>query len=287
MKLIFIHGRAQEEFDEKELKAKWIKEWEIGLQKSGLSMPENVTIEFPYYAKTLIQLINEEKEKAKLLLKTRTSTPKDELDMEESLVEMAQSIELAEKERNELELILESRKHRAIQNWDIIHSLAKFLDGKTSLGNTLLSFLEDVFIYLSNSSIKLEINKLVSDVFDEEECVVVGHSLGSVVSYLVLKKNSHFKVKKLITIGSPLGIKALRGYLDGPKEMPKCVKNGWFNAFDKRDIVALYPLDEKHFNIRPSIENKNDVDNFTENRHSIEGYLQDKIIAKNIYDALI
>ena len=61
---------------------------------------------------------------------------------------------------------------------------------------------------------------------------------------------------------------------------------GWFNAMDQRDVVALYPLDGTHFPIDPAIENKTDVDNDTENRHGISGYLTDKVVAKRIYDAL-
>jgi hypothetical protein len=71
--------------------------------------------------------------------------------------------------------------------------------------------------------------------------------------------------------------------------MPECVdkKNGWFNAYDERDFVALHPLDKEHFNINPPIENKNNVDNHTPNRHGIVGYLNDVDVAKRIYDALV
>ena len=55
---------------------------------------------------------------------------------------------------------------------------------------------------------------------------------------------------------------------------------------EERDIVSLYALDETHFPVDPAIENKTDVDNFTENRHGIAGYLSDKVVAKRIYDAL-
>ena len=61
----------------------------------------------------------------------------------------------------------------------------------------------------------------------------------------------------------------------------------WFNAMDKRDVVALYPLDSVHFPINPVTENKTDVQNETENRHGISGYLNDKEVAKRIYEALV
>ncbi len=87
-------------------------------------------------------------------------------------------------------------------------------------------------------------------------------------------------------MGSPLGLASVRPFLDLPLGMPSCVQNGWFNAYDERDFVALNPLDKKFFNIQPPIENKNDVDNQTENRHGIIGYLNDAVVARKIYEAL-
>ena len=60
----------------------------------------------------------------------------------------------------------------------------------------------------------------------------------------------------------------------------------WFNAMDDGDIVALYPLNNKHFPIEPPIVNKTDVENKTTNQHGITGYLADTDVARTIYDAL-
>lgn len=43
------------------------------------------------------------------------------------------------------------------------------------------------------------------------------------------------------------------------------------------------PLDPAH----PDIENKMDVHNRTSNRHGIAGYLDDKEVARRIYDAFV
>ena len=61
----------------------------------------------------------------------------------------------------------------------------------------------------------------------------------------------------------------------------------WFNAYDERDVVALYPLSKPHFAVTPNITNKNNVRNQTENRHGIAGYLNDPEVAKRIYDAIV
>ncbi len=61
---------------------------------------------------------------------------------------------------------------------------------------------------------------------------------------------------------------------------------GWFNALDPKDAVALHPLTPEYFAVTPAIENKTDVENTTDNRHGISGYLDDAEVARRIYDAL-
>lgn len=52
-------------------------------------------------------------------------------------------------------------------------------------------------------------------------------------------------------------------------------------------IVALYPLTSEYFNVTPAITDKRDVKNWTPNHHGIIGYLDDKGVAKRVYDALV
>jgi len=56
----------------------------------------------------------------------------------------------------------------------------------------------------------------------------------------------------------------------------------WYNAFDTRDVVALYPLDASNFPVHPPIENNAKVKNSTDNRHGIAGYLDDAEVAKRV-----
>jgi hypothetical protein len=60
----------------------------------------------------------------------------------------------------------------------------------------------------------------------------------------------------------------------------------WFNAMDPDDVVSLYPLTKKYFNTGGTIENHDKVKNWTDNQHGIAGYLDDKQVAKRIYDAV-
>jgi hypothetical protein len=90
-----------------------------------------------------------------------------------------------------------------------------------------------------------------------------------------------------MTLGSPLAVTVIKQKLASiqPIVFPAGVAE-WFNAMDDRDVVSLYPLDEKNFRLTPSIENDTDVHNDTPTAHGISGYLGDKEIARKIYDAV-
>src|SRR5262249_61401873 len=91
--------------------------------------------------------------------------------------------------------------------------------------------------------VKTECDRIVSASLNESPCVVVGHSLGSVVAYAVLRTDPRpLKVRAYVTVGSPLAIRAIRDRLR-PIGFPKPAVASWYNAYDPKDVVALYPLD--------------------------------------------
>lgn len=280
MKLIFIHGREQETFEADYLKQLWTDTLIKGLKENDLTLPDNVTIEFPYFGK---------------LLKTMADNP-ESIPLEKgttrgfksSISENAFMYEYLNDTLARADPKHKKIATRGLLNNETIQKLLKKIDDIGFLGEfSLKKMTKDVFLYLTHSGIKKRINECVLATMDTEPCVVVGHSLGSIVSYDVLKSNPKLQVNKLITIGSPLGIGSVRKNLPQPIGMPSCVKNGWFNAYDDRDFVALNPLDIPYFSIDPAIVNKKDVKNNTDNRHGIIGYLNDAVVAKTIHEALV
>lgn len=290
MKIIFIHGRAQEEFEELALKQTWIDTLNEGLLKSGLYLPSNVKVEFPYYGKLLKGLVDDyiaEKEESTKSLAPITPEEMAETEFfQDFLTEMAQKSDLSAEEKADI-IAIKEESSKGFLNWEPVQYVLEIMDKKQVLGEMAIKkFTYDVFLYLTLEKVRKAVNDKVVSCFDNEPCVVVGHSLGTIVSYMVLKNNPQWNVRKFITVGSPLGSASIFKYLEPPLGMPACVKNGWFNAFDERDVVSLNALDALHFNIDPTIENKSDVDNQTDNRHGIIGYLNDAVVAKKIYEAL-
>jgi len=108
-----------------------------------------------------------------------------------------------------------------------------------------------------------------------------------VVTYNVLRAmGAKANAKRYITVGSPLGVKAIQRHLVPPElAMPAGLKE-WFNAYDERDVVALRPLDQETLPVTPAIRNRGEVRNRTTNRHGMTGYLDDAEVARWIHEAL-
>lgn len=250
-----------------------------------MERPNGLKVGFPFYGDELDQLINQLD--APLLTDVKNKGAK--LDTEEIEFRGELFSELAKRAgltQDDIENYYEGNvREKGILNWEWVHSIMRALDNSTKLGDIVLdTFTRDVYIYLTKDVVQRRINAIVERHISGEPCVVVGHSLGSVVGYNVLRSIPH-KVVKYVTLGSPLGIKSIKRRLNPPLEMPSATTS-WFNALDEGDIIALYPLNNVHFPIIPPIENKTDVDNTTNNQHGIIGYLPDPDVAKAIYEGL-
>jgi hypothetical protein len=285
MNLVFIHGRSQEGKDPVALQTTWEDAFDEGLSNAGLSRPLGLKIGFPYYGDTLDTLV--EQFKAPLVADvTERGAEQDDDEAAfrgEFLAEIAKSAGISD---DEIEACFEGDvvQERGVMNWRWVHAILKALDQSKNIGEVALdAFTRDVFLYLTKKAVRRRIDEIVAPHVTGEPCVIVGHSLGSVVGYNVLRDTSN-NVVRYITVGSPLGVKAIKSRLK-TIEMPASTAT-WYNARDKHDVVSLYPLNQEHFAITPKVENYNEVDNKTDNQHGIIGYLPDPWVARAIHDAL-
>lgn len=289
--LVLIHGRSQQGYDAVKLKKTWIDALKAGLDKNGLELPiPEDNIRFPYYGDTLAGLLNgvPEEDVARIVVRGDDAEEAESEFVRSAVLDVLEQRGVTEEQIQELSD--NPITERGIMNWEWVQTGLKALDKYVpgASGASVAVATRDVYLYLKNRAVHNVINNGVKAAFNKDvETVVVGHSLGSVVSYSVLQEfgqSEGWKVPLYITVGAPLGVKVIKKSLS-PISHPSCA-NKWFNAMDERDVVALYPLDGDNFGVDPAIENKTDVDNFTDNRHGIKGYLSDPVVAKKIYDAL-
>lgn len=148
-------------------------------------------------------------------------------------------------------------------------------------------FLQQAAAYLQKPGLKGKINRIVEEqLFDgiarNEEVVVIGHSLGSVIAYDLLRSwREDIQVGLLMTCGSPLGVEVVKVGIGPPLVCLSNVRN-WLNVSDPEDFVALRPkLTKKTFGC-DSIDNIANVDNGYENAHDILKYLSHAEVVKKL-----
>jgi hypothetical protein len=287
-RLLLVHGRAQERKDPVKLHQEWVTALNRGAAKFGSALAPRVDVAFPYYGDLLDSYARELNIPLTSDVQARGEQNDEFLKFQ---YEIAESIRQAagipeDKVNAEFDGPVQER---GPLNWKWVQAVLRAIDKNGGGMNqaTLESFTRDVFLYATRAGVRDAIDRVVAEKLTEEPTVVVGHSLGTVVTYSVLVNDRRaLKVPLYVTVGSPLGVRAIRDRFR-PLRYPRPAVSAWFNAFDPRDVVALYPLDAANFPVTPPIENKNDVNNYTDNRHGIIAYLDDRVVAQKILSGLV
>jgi hypothetical protein len=289
-RIVFVHGRGQAKLDPATLKEAWLNDLRIGVEATGAKLPTGLDVAFPYYGDRLEAFVTQSKLPLGDDLKAHGGPNAAEADYLSFQAEFAQNLAskagITDSEIEAQQLGDEPKAHGP-QNWAWVIAIARAIDARypaLSAGTTE-RFIRDVYLYTHFRQVQSAIDGIVRDAITTEPCVVIAHSLGSVVAYNVLRNDQRSLVVPLFTtIGCPLGVEAVRKKL-APLTSLRSAKV-WYNAFDLHDIVALNPLDQTSFNVDPPVENYSGVNNFTDNHHGIEGYLEDKTVAGRIVAAL-
>ena len=97
----------------------------------------------------------------------------------------------------------------------------------------------------TRSALRAVLGELI-DQHRTDELLIIGHSMGSIIAYDVLRslRDSGVKVQHLVTIGSPLGLSNVKlktrtewDGKDGPF-VPEVLTKGWANFSDRKDMVC-------------------------------------------------
>jgi hypothetical protein len=286
MKLVMVHGRSQEHKDPVALEKEWLDALTYGLARANRSLPPGTVVEFPFYGDALDRMVQEASAPLSADVTAKGTDSDVDPDLRgEILMEIARSVGLTD--ADVAREFAGQPQEKGPQNWEWVQAIVRALDRVPGLNSKAIDTVtRDVYVYLTFPGVQRKIDAMVEAAIGQEPCVLLAHSLGTVVAYNTLcQRAASPKVARLVTVGSPLGIRAIKSSLAPPLRSPVCVDH-WFNAYDDRDIVALVALDARHFDVAPPIENKSDVNNFTDNRHGIAGYLADPVIASRIVEYL-
>lgn len=287
MRLLFVHGRSQGGKDPSKLAADWQAALNSGLVAGSQNLPANIQYDFPFYGDRLDQFTAAFDLPVDDVATEKGVGGQDEFaDFAKQLTQEAQIAKQIPDAQVRTNMIAQhglQAAEKGPENWEWVQSIISILDRNVpgATEKTFSKFLRDVFLYTRRKPVRKAIDNIVADQLTDEPTVVVAHSLGTVVAYNVLVKANKKSVRAFITLGSPLGIRGINSSLATPWRNVAGV-NGWFNAYDKRDVVALNPLDKKYFGVTPTIDNDTTLVNTTDNHHGIVSYLDKVVVAKRI-----
>ncbi len=293
MKIVFVHGRSQQGRLQPELESVWTEALMSGFRQSGVSVPSQMQIVLPFYGDDLFD--------AAYLGISQTSKDLKDRGVADAVVSTAEGKFLRDVVREMIEAngissedvakeVGEDVVDRDIQNWKSVLAALRLLERIPGVSEvSIRRTTRDVWLYLTDANVRRKVDKLVEPAIPTSEpCVVVAHSLGSIVAYSILRKRrSCSNIYAFVTLGAPLGIKAIYSRL--PPNLETRISppeaHRWYNARDKQDAVALHEIPVDMYQGDPVVENYSAVLNGASNHHGIEDYLKDKSVARVIYEA--
>ena len=296
MRLLFIHGIGQQAYDEPRLLAKWSKILvDHGFDPARLAAAQPA---MAFYGDLLHQLSE------KVVAAQPMSASVSELaGIGEGELEFIQDgLAEAADQRGFTAPEIEAAAQRAQASLDPVVTaipmstgIGRFAVGvlrlldeiAPPLRDTALRFLKQAYAYLRKPGVRPAIDARVRPRFGSGELVLVTHSLGTVIAFHLLreleKTGSDVRVPLLVTLGSPLGVEAVKRSVDLPHLPPANVAQ-WLNFYDRGDPVSLGKSLSAEF--AAGIIDDGSINNQTDNAHSIEGYLNQAVIHDAIAAAL-
>lgn len=295
MRLVLVHGINQQSKNPDGLRVEWLK----GLRElaQAADWPEPTEIFMPFYGQDLYDLTEgftkAEQEvvaqggkpsaEAMTMARKYAEELKDRAGVSEAQIAEAEAEIAAEDGAQEIVVeqgsIVHNRRVKAI-----IRALEKISPFR---GSVALRLLGQAHAYLTRGNVTETVDSIVKPALEGgEEMIIVAHSLGTIVTYKLLrdmaKEGTPANVRLYLTLGSPLGIQAVKDAIHPPFERPAGVKQ-WINGADPDDFVALDTTLRGVYG--PHVQDLSDIRNGDEDKHSIVDYLANKSVYTPLLDA--
>lgn len=294
MRLVLVHGINQQGKEPGTLRRAWLQDLEKGLGASGAL--NDVAVDMPFYGDILFNLAGTKPSGAI----AQGSSAQEDRDLAEFLAEGL--AEQAAEEGISSQEIAEEQQRLAADSAvavDMGFPMSRRINAIVSVlerispfrGDLALRLLDQAHAYLKKPHVGPAVDAEVKKALSPGPIVLVTHSLGTVVSFKLLRtlaaEGTPVDVPLYVTLGSPLTLSTVQRAL-GPSFAPPPGVVRWVNARDPDDFISLNrglvpPI------FPTSIENLTDVRNLQAgavDAHAIPGYLAHPPVARAIAEAL-
>jgi hypothetical protein len=170
----------------------------------------------------------------------------------------------------------------ALQKALVAIQRSRLFEGRDSV---LVAFVKQVHRYFEDTEFRSRVHDEVAAAMAHSPSMVIGHSLGSIIAYDWLQHNQLDNPPALLTLGSPLGLEAIRRRLHQPLDRSRWPDGArtWTNVAAGHDAVAmvkeLAPLYHPDIVDRPCTNPRRSA-------HAALSYLPNIRVSKAIDEAL-
>jgi pimeloyl-ACP methyl ester carboxylesterase len=285
MRIVLVHGINNQGSSEQAIIDEWLAALSHSLSSADMAKLRRAEIVAPYYGDVLYDATrSESKAGPEPVAQSAAAVGSDEAVFYRAMLEdMAPAAGVTEADIRAQAATNEAIEQGLPHDRRLLAVLRALEKVSPFHGRHILRFLPQAFVYLNRVAVARDIEKIVRPSLEKRPCVIVGHSLGTIVTFKLLREEAA-GAAFYVTLGSPLAVRAVMNAIGPVFARPDGVSS-WLNGLDLDDAVTIgRSLTDETFG--PGIVNINDIDNGNDDPHDIRMYLSDRRIAEALVHAV-
>lgn len=289
MRLVLVHGINNEGSSEVKIIDSWLAALSETLSPADMAIIRRAEIFAPYYGDVLAEETNRKSQAgaqpiAQGIAATTETAPDEAEFYRQALEDFAPAVGVTEAHIRAAAGTTEPVEQGLPHDRRFLALLRALETISPIKGAMVLRLLPQAFVYLNRATAAKAVDDIVRPKLLGERTVVVAHSLGTIVTFKLLRDASTQQIPFYLTLGSPLAVKAVQNAIGPAFERPGCVES-WLNGLDQDDAVTIgRALNAANFG--EGVENVDDIENGSTDPHDIRMYLRDKRVAEAIVRAM-
>jgi hypothetical protein len=287
MRVVLVHGINNQDSSERAIIDEWLRALSHSLAPADMAKLRRAEVVAPYYGDLLYEATRRESEAGpEPVAQSAAAVASDEAAFyREALEDMAPAAGVTEADIRAQATTNEAIEQGVPHDRRLLAILRALERVSPFQGRYILRFLPQAFVYLNRDTVSHDIDKIVRAALNGQRCVVVGHSLGTIVTFKLLREDAAAGASFYMTLGSPLAVRAVMNAIGPVFARPDRISS-WLNGLDQDDAVTIgRSLTEATFG--PGIDNIDDIDNGDDDPHDIRKYLSNHRIAEALVHAVV
>nr|WP_314464291.1 hypothetical protein [uncultured Novosphingobium sp.] len=286
MRLIFVHGIKNEHRSSQHIIDEWLDGLAKVLSAPHMEIVRGAKVSAPYYGDILLETMSARVGRAEAIAQGGGDVSSDEAAFYlQALEDFAPAVGVTETDIRSQAGATVPVEQGLPHDRRFLALLRAIESISPDKGRLVLKLLPQAFTYLFRKNVTDAVETVVRpSLTTGDPAVVVAHSLGTIVTYKLLRENPSASANFYLTLGSPLAVRAVQNAIGPAFERPAGVVR-WLNGLDPNDAVTIGRALKENADWT-GVENVDDIENGSADPHSIAMYLRDRRIADAIVRAL-